>query len=505
MQYGCLTESQIDKFNAIQNYTVRRPSYVVWIEGFGLQNGIVDPTEYIMEIDTETALESSLGRGYLNIGRAMLVANNENGYFYSDAKSKIKRNARLKIWAGFDNLNIPIFTGVVHSVSPKGTKDVVILNCKDYMGLFQEIFIKGNQEPNNTAKSLIENFCNLVNTSAPNIASTDETISVYTEPSFDEQKILTALEEVCDSIFYIAYFDEDGRLNAFEREYSNLVDFQFKDNNIIDCEELIETEIINDVTVEYEENFFSKCEDQSSIDTYGRSSRSYRILLLNSNLVSEKTTGSSSEILNYDLEAFKFTSSENSALIDCLHIRMKKNDAHGYITIKIYTDDGGIPGDVLATSQLKASANLSNEFSWEIFYFSTPVEISPLSNYWIVIDISSLSDGEVYAQISEAEALSEYAYYDGTWDLENNKQVLHKIRGSIQAQRLAEDIVSFYGLPYERIIITAPAVPQLQILDEVFVDIEMREIYGHYVIEGRRHIISPDKYITMDTLRKVDQ
>ena len=219
MQYGDLTEAQISKLSSELLCSVREPSFVVWIEGFG------DPTEYIMEIDTEVSLEFPQGRGRLNIGRAIIAMSNEDRYFYSDGKSKIEKNARMKIWAGFDNLNIPIFTGIVYSVKPVGTSDVVILNCRDYMGLFQDVLTKGSQDPNNTFKLLVENFCRQVNIPAPNIASTSETTSVYTHPTFEEQSILSALEEVCSSVFYTAYFDEDGNLNAVEREHSTMVDW----------------------------------------------------------------------------------------------------------------------------------------------------------------------------------------------------------------------------------------------------------------------------------------
>ncbi len=73
MQYGDLTEAQIVELNSIQAYSIREPSFVVWIEGFG------DPTRYVMEIDSEVALEFPLGRGRLNIGRAILVMSNEDG------------------------------------------------------------------------------------------------------------------------------------------------------------------------------------------------------------------------------------------------------------------------------------------------------------------------------------------------------------------------------------------------------------------------------------------
>lgn len=496
MQHGDLTDAQIARFDAAQAYLVREPTFVVWIEGLG------DTTRYIMEIDSETALESPRRRGYLNVSRAILVMSNEDRYFYSDARSKVEKNARMKIWAGFDNFNIPVFTGVVHSVKPTGTTDVVVLNCRDYMGLFQEVLIKGSQDPNNTFELLIEHFCDQVKIPAPNIVSTDETTSTYTQPTFEEQSILRALEEMCSAIFYVAYFDEDGSLNAVEREYSTLVEYAFKDSNIIDCENLMDADIINDITVEYGENFFSKYKDQASIDTYGQRTRSDRTLLLNSTVVSSKTTGSTTEELDHDLEALKFTSASDAASIDCLHIKMKKYGAHGYITVRIYDDSSGVPGTLLATSQLKASDNLAAEFAWEVFYFSALVQISPSTDYWVVMDTSSVTSGTVYVQISGAEVSAKHAYYSGTWNMENNKQTLHKIRGSSQAQRVAEDTVRFYGAPHERIRITAPAVPQLQLLDEVLVDITLREIRGHYVIEGRRHMITPDKYTTIDTLRK---
>ena len=114
MQYGNLTEAQISKFDEAQTHFIRKPSFVVWIEGFG------EPTEHVMEIDSEVSLEFPRGRGHLNIGRAILAMNNENDHFYSDGDSKIVKNARMKIWAGLDKLNIPIFTGVISDVKPFG-------------------------------------------------------------------------------------------------------------------------------------------------------------------------------------------------------------------------------------------------------------------------------------------------------------------------------------------------------------------------------------------------
>jgi len=492
MQYGALSTSKIVLFELAQQGRIRNPTFVIWLEGFG------DPSKYVISIDTEVNLEEK--RGILNIGRAILVMDNERGYFY-DRESKIARYARVKIWTGFNGLNIPMFTGVVDSVKPLGTEYSVELNCIDYMGLFQDILIKGNQEPNNTAKLLMEYFSSEARV-VSDIPSSDETSSIYSNPYFDECNLKVALEEICRSIFHVAYFDENGYLRSQEHEYKNRTNFVFKDENMRDCEMIQPTSVVNEMEIEYEENFSARYSDQGSIDRYGRKSRSERTLILNSQMVSSKNEGSTTEELNYDLEAFKFTSQTNSSIIDCIHIKMRKESAHGYMTAKIYTDNSGVPGTLLYTSQLKASANLSIFFSWEIFYFLNKVEISTSKDYWVVVDTTSVS-GTVYAQISATAATEKHAYYDAGWHTENNKRVLHYVSGSREAQQVARDYVGFYKKPHERIRIVAPAVPQLQLFDELLIDIKLRNIEGYYVIEGRRHILTPEQYTTVDKLRKV--
>jgi hypothetical protein len=68
---------------------------------------------------------------------------------------------------------------------------------------------------------------------------------------------------------------------------------------------------------------------------------------------------------------------------------------------------------------------------------------------------------------------------------------------------VAEDIVRFCKKPHERIKIIAPAVPHLQLTDEIKVNIKKMGLAGRYVIERRRHILTSETYTTIDTLRKV--
>jgi hypothetical protein len=495
MQYGSLTSTQKTTFESKQKDSIRKPTFVLWIEGFG------DTTDYVLSIDTEVGLESLRGRGKLNIGRAIIELNNENGSFYSNGLSMVNPCSRIKIWCGFSEFNIPIFSGLVYDLKPVGTRNTVVMNCRDYMGFFFDTLVKNSS--NYTPKDILEELCSKIGVLS-DITDIEENTAAYNEINIRNQKMISVIESICDSIFCVSFFDEEGIFRLFEREYSNMTDWEFNDDNVSECTLLADTEMINDVIVEYRNGFYSRYFDQTSIDSYKLRTRHINIPSLGHDFVSEKTLGNVEEPINYIFEGFKFTSSENSSMIDTLHIRMKGSDAHGYISIKIYADNDGIPGDLLGISNLKASGNLGKEFVWEVFSFDIPIKISPLTDYWCVIDTSLVTDGVVYTQINNSQITGKHIYYNNSsWHTENNKYILHTIRGNNYAFRLAKDIVHFHKSPHERIQIVAPSVPHLQLMDEVKVDIKKMEIFGRYIIERRRHILTNQTYTTIDTLRKV--
>ena len=492
MQFGNLTENEILKFEKMQRGSVRNPTFTLWIEGFG------EISKYAIEINTDIAVEYELN--IMNIGLAVITVNNKEGYF----DKGIDRYSRIKIWAGFSSLNIPIFTGFVDSVEPTGTRGTVQILCRDYMGLFEDILIFGNQEPSNTPKLLLEQFCSEVNVQSE-LDSGSEMAIVYSDPSFERRTLKSAVEEICRSVFHFSYFDERGYLKVKPRGHKKLVSFIFNDNNVRECEAIRPTTIINSLEIEYRENFFATYINQANIDRYGKKSRTDRTLILNSEIASSKYEGSTTEELDHDLEAFKITSQSDSTIVDCIHIKMRQSGCHGYMTCKIYTDSAGIPETLVATSQLKASASLSIfGFSWEILYFIGGIEISPSTDYWIAIDTASVSAGTMYVQISAATMTGKHAYYDSGWNLEDNKQVLHYVSGSRDTRRVAQESLELFGDPHEQVQISAPAIPQLQLLDEVFVDIKTRNIAGRYIINRRKHTLTPEYYSTADYLRRMD-
>lgn len=498
MDYGNLSSAEQALFLTYQGRVLVQPTKSVWLSGYS------DIDDRVLYINTYRALESDRGQGSIRIGSATVVLDNTDGKFYDDGVSKIADNAEVQIWLGYKGLNVPVFNGVSRRVTPRFDSGSVIVEFADKMILMYDQRIDGSQDPNNTPKLIVEDFCSQIG-AASNIGSGTELTTVYDNPVFDYKTMLSALEEVQNSVFHVAYFDETGTMQIQEREYRNAVDWTYDERNVgRDIQAMAPTQVINEVWIEYDENFFVREIDQGSIDDYGKQMRTPRILILNSELVSSRLHGRYIEELDNSLEGFQITSAAGSSAIDNVHLMMAQDGAAtGYMTVKIYTDSAGSPDTLLGTSQNRPSANLDVEFIWERFYFSTPVEIAASTDYWVIIDTSSVSAGTVYVLCSRADATGKHAY--GSWTLEDNKRVLHIIKASKFGRRVAEDMVRFHKAPADRLLIPAKyGIPQLQFLDEVMVDVEAVtcSTVGKYVIEGIEHVFSPDSFITTHWLRK---
>ena len=495
-QYGSLTTAEQATFDSYVVARNREPKTVLWLAN----QGEVD--DYFLYASTYRALESGRGLGFIGIGRAVIVLSNEDGAFYNNGVSQIEKNDRVKIWSGFGSLVIPVFTGIVTSVQPNFVSNTVVVYCADYMHLFWQAEVYGSMGTNNTPKLILENFCSTVNVTS-NIPSRTELTTAYDDPYFDRQSMLHAAQKVQNTVFSVLWFDEAGVLQIAEREYRNPVDFTFTDDNSV-LETMLPTQVINKHRIEYADFFLTEASDQTSIDTYGERTTTKYNTLFNHEAVAEKTHGWSERELDYDLSAFKITTSATAAVIDAMHIAMRQSGASGYMTAKVYSESSGVPGTLLGTSQLKATATIDTDFIWEVFYFSDPVSVSPSTNYWIVLDTSSVT-GTVYVRGSGAAATALYAYYSGgAWVTVNNIQPCFKARSSQEAYRVAADVVRFGKEPHERVRITAPAVPHLQMLDEVDVDMDLDSgsIIGKYTVEGIEQVMTPARYQTVHTLRK---
>ena len=286
MQWGQLSAAQKTSFATYQTASIRHPSYNIWVSGLG------DPTQYITSIDVQRAIESPRGRGHINVGTAILRGNNSDDLFHDDGVSQIPAGSQIKIWAGFSALNVPIFSGVVQSVDPLSGGDEVEILCTDHMGVMKNMRVHGTQLPYDTRKEIADAWASLAGARSSVASSVDELDAAITRPTFEQQRMLSALEELCDSCFHVGYFDETGALVMYEREYKNVTTWTFDDTNVSEAKFYVPTEIINHVVVEYKSDYFAaRYSDQGSIDEYGERDRWLRIPWINSLAVSDSTTG----------------------------------------------------------------------------------------------------------------------------------------------------------------------------------------------------------------------
>ncbi|MBD3181055.1 hypothetical protein GF312_02115 [Candidatus Poribacteria bacterium] len=495
MQYGNLNSLEIAEFNAYRSSSLRKPTYTLWIAGYG------DLTEEVISIEQEITLADTDIINSIYIGKAVVCISNKG--LMDNGIITLKPNAEIRIWGGFNGVNVPIYTGIIDYIKSSSTDGIIFLHSTDYMSLFKQETIGRDIFSYNTPELIAEYFCKFVNIPEPLITNSKKTDTVYRNKAFLDQSMYQCLESICQSIFYVGYFNENGILNLTEHNHYNYTDFVFNDSNVIDCGKITDTNIINHVELEYAHGASSDLTDQISVDTYGTGVLNRDISMIDYTIVSNEVTESGIRELENDLEAFRFTSSPNSSFIDCIKVRIGTETSHGNISVGIYEDAGGIPGNLIAESLEIDVLELSSEFAWVAFRFVKPVKIQPDVDYWVVIDISLITAGSVYVRINDLSVTSDYAYYSGTWQIINDIKALHIIIGSYQGYRMATDILNFHSDNKDSIFIKTPFLPHLQLMDKVFVDIQDRGITGQYKITGCKHEISSGKYITWDFLRKI--
>lgn len=474
--------------------------------------GISDLRGLILYASTDRAIESDAGLGFIEIGRAYLVLDNTGGILFDDGVSKVAENADLRVWMGYQKLNVPAFTGIVRRVVPVMGNEYVVVYGADRLLQMYYNYTSGSVDPDNTPQEIVETFCSDVGapvtlgTKGSGAGVAGEVIEEYDNPTFDYMRTITALQNIQNSIFHSALFDEEGTLQLYQRDRSNPVSWTYTAKNTDTIEWMAASNIINAVDFEYDERFFAREIDQQSIDDNGEQARSLRVLVTNSETVSEALYGTGIEELDNDLEAFRITSSATATSIDGLLLSMAQaGGASGSITVKVYTDSGGSPSLLLATSRLKASGGLWLDFVWEAFRFETPAVISPNTPYWVEIDTSDVT-GTIYLRISRADVTAKYAYFSGGWTTQDDKTPAHKIRGSRMARRAAADIVNFYKDERDIIRITSlVGVPQFSLFDEVGVDVSVATMNGagRYAIERVEHTFNSGSFTTRHTMRSV--
>jgi hypothetical protein len=219
---------------------VRNPTYSVYIDLVG------DVTEDVIQIDVGTEIEDSLREP--NFGRGAIVLSNEEGKYYAGNTSKIEENAMVRVYAGFDRENIPIWTGIVTDPQASGATRTMTLSVAQLGERLREHTTYGDLDDEDTPKELVEWCCKEAGISDPIIQRADDFPStfVFGHPTIEDRRDFWSLIHAsCLATGMFPYFDVNGVLNLIYRAHVNDIDLVIKDDFIADLEYEDDGELIN--------------------------------------------------------------------------------------------------------------------------------------------------------------------------------------------------------------------------------------------------------------------
>lgn len=490
MEFGGLSISEQALYLSYASHKTRQPTYSVWVENYGELQGIIT-------IETERYIEGNFLIPF--IGRARILVSNSGGIVYGDAPN-IPIGAHIKVFVGYQGLNVPIFAGVIEKVNPGVVATTAEIGVRDFFAYMEYKMVYGYPE-SNTPRGILENWAAELYLFS-DIPPTSDTDEVLTAPTFNYISQLKAVEKIGISLVSNIYFDTNGKLRCYERE--TYIDSAIWDaGDIVDVNILMPLDIINSVEINYYEDFSCYYSDQQSIDEYRKRDRVYLLTHINQELVASYNWGTEVEELGYDLHGIKFTSSVSSTIIDTVKMRLKQDNGYGELYGKIYTDAAG-PDVLIGTSRKVYASDISDSFGDYVFNFDPPILITPSTGYWFVIDKTATS-GNIYASASYAAATGQYAVYSSGWNIEDNKRMNYSIHGSASAKKTAEDIVEFCKYPRQRLSVKTYPQPHIELFDRVIMNINKRGIQfkGAYRVTGIRSLLTTEGSYTYFQLEQM--
>jgi len=244
MDYGDVAATA--DFKKRQAARGRKPTFSVFLERFG------DVTDYVDSVEVDSEIEDSLHQP--NFGHGSITLKNIGRVFTEASAPLIERKHKVKVYAGFEDDNIPIWTGMVNKAAVSTDQNIVTLNVAQFGQLLKDSQTSGNFEDYSTPKLLINELCGRVgllpgvfenDTGQPDNFTFGET---FVE---NNRNFWAMIHGACLCIMYIPYFDVNGRLQVKRRDSFTVTDFVFRDSNIKQMYYLGDADMINRKEVDF--------------------------------------------------------------------------------------------------------------------------------------------------------------------------------------------------------------------------------------------------------------
>ncbi|MEM5875421.1 MAG: hypothetical protein QXW01_02335 [Candidatus Aenigmatarchaeota archaeon] len=150
-------------------------------------------------------------------------------------------------------------------------------------------------------------------------------------------------------------------------------------------------------------------------------------IVSNDNVIASQTTGQIPEELNWTMEGFRFNSGSytNIAGVALYIKRSIKAAVNGWIRVRLYSDNGGVPGSSLATGQTLYANRISTSGAW--YYFGLRhSSLTTNTYYWIIIERGGgLESDDIY--LNSTTDISNHVYWDGSSWIPEAKSLIYYV------------------------------------------------------------------------------
>jgi len=225
---------------------VRHPTFSLFVENIG------DLTEDVIQIDVTTEAEDSLREP--SYGRGVITLDNTNGKYTNAEIPIIEEDAVVWVYAGFNDENARIWTGVVTDANSVGGTGTISLKVAQMGERLRQASTSGDLSDFNTPKLLIEYLAEQGNLAPPVIDNPTfaPTTTVFGNTDIVGNRTFWAfIHGACLTIACVPYFDEFGVLNVVHRSTVNDIEIILDDNVVLDVQYIEDGVLINERIVDY--------------------------------------------------------------------------------------------------------------------------------------------------------------------------------------------------------------------------------------------------------------
>ena len=234
------------EFITNQKSRQRKPTFSAILELQG------DISNDIKSIDCNAEITNTLHQP--SYGHGNIVLSDANGKYMEGSRCIIEPMTKISIFAGFNDMNIPIWSGLVTEAKADTSSHIVNLSLSQAGHLLANSNTSGDFSAYNTSKLMINYL--LTRTGLPSAIYENETgdaTNIVFGDTFQEndRSLWAMVHGSCLNIFSVPYFDVNGILNIKRRDSLNDVDYLFEDGNTQSIRFVEEAELINRKVIDY--------------------------------------------------------------------------------------------------------------------------------------------------------------------------------------------------------------------------------------------------------------